>query len=110
MINEDSLYCFRLDEHTGLTEKFEVIEYNKVCLSKYTGRHAFFYKHTLGKETETKYEVYESNLDRLVNWKVHSFNSDAEHARQIILDTLLKKEEKARTDLERWQNVINKLN
>lgn len=99
------LYCFKLDEHTGKLSKFEVNEYEKVCLSKYTKRCAFFYKHTLGKQTETKYEVYECNLDKFVNWKVHTFNPDVEHVKRIILDALLERENKAQADLDRWQDA-----
>lgn len=101
---EKTLYCFKLDEERGKIERIEITEYKRVCVSAFAERYSIMYKKT-GYTTE----VHESNLDKLINWKIHTFNPNETVARETIIKTIKKRKEAAQYEFERWSELINKI-
>lgn len=97
------LYCFKFDEKTGDIDVDEIKEFRVVNLSKYVPRYVIrFIKNGTGCS------IRESNLNKLVNWRVYSFDPSLENAKYVIKRDIKKRIDKAYSDYSKWSK-INKL-
>ena len=96
------LYCFRLNEETGEITKHKITEY-ETCKRGY--REVYFYR----LDSKQKYEVYKSNLDKLIHGKYHTFDGNDEKAIKRILDILEAKRDKANDEYNRWYRTIKRI-
>ena len=99
------LYCFKLDKDTGIITRETIEEYHTVHPSMYIPSRVI-YKY---KNRQNGCDIHGENLDKFVNWKVYSFNSDTERAKKIILENLIMRHTKAQYDAMRFSDVIEKL-
>lgn len=99
----EPLYCFKLNEQSGEVTCIKISKYERRCLCEYTQTYALKYKERF---TGIKREIRESNLDKFLNWKVYTFNSDPFHAYEIIRKSLEDKEQISHNDYIRWKNVL----
>lgn len=102
---DKSLYCFKLDEYTGIITKEEITHYNIVDVGYRDQKIAYFYK------TSKDYvcEVYDINIDKLVNWKIHSFNPSLIDAYNIALKAIADKTNMLKIEYERYDKLLCKL-
>ena len=81
------LYCFKYDEETGKIETIEIPEYN-IDVSRYTGRKTYCFQKPRINKSDSHYHIPEAKLDRYVNNKVYTFNSNIQNAKRIILEDI----------------------
>lgn len=93
------LYRFKLNEETGEISKTVITDYH-VSHSRYKGIDYLYMLNGI------RHDVHYKNLDKLVNWKVYSFNGDLEQAKKVILDNLTMRHYKAQLDVQRFSAVI----
>ena len=99
------LYCFKYDEETGKIETIEIPEY-RVDVNRYTGRKTYCFQKPRINKSDSHYHIPEAKLDRYVNNKVYTFNSDIQNAKRIILEDITYRQLQAYNDLLRWQNSV----
>ena len=99
------LYCFKYDEETGKIETIEIPEY-RVDVNRYTGRKRYCFQKPKINKSDGHYNIPEAKLDRYVNNKVYTFNSDIQNAKRIILEDITYRQLQAYNDLLRWQNSV----
>ena len=100
-----TLYCFKYDEETGKIETIEIPEY-RVDVNRYTGRKTYCFQKPRINKSDSHYHIPEAKLDRYVNNKVYTFNSDIQNAKRIILEDMTYRQLQAYNDLIRWQNSV----
>lgn len=77
------IYCFK-ELPTGEITKREIPEYNVREL--YNHKKVYYYI-----ISNRRYDFKESDIDKLIRDRVYSYDPDIEHARKVILNSLLKK-------------------
>lgn len=99
------LYCFEIEEETGKIKRIVIENYRERHHSMYMPN-KITYCYSVNNAI---HEVRGDNIDKFVNWKVHSFNDDIENARQIVLANLRTRYKQAISDTKRYATVIDKL-
>ena len=107
MENDKFLYCFKLDEKSAEITRFEIDNYHE---RNFYGKPHIVYHHKLDCKYASNHDIMEDNLDKLVHFKVHTFNPDIENAKAIINSELVEKRNKAYNDYQRWNELIIHLN
>ena len=95
------LYRYKFDEDSGSLESESVEDYSEVM---WFGKKEFRYK-LFG----TLRIVKESNLDKYIYGQVHSFDSDEEHAKQVIRNLLKAKYTKAYDEAQKYKQILEKM-
>ena len=103
----ETLYCFKLNEDKAIIEIFEIKEYSIIY---YCNKEHYVFKHKLGGNHDCKHYIPITNIDKLVNFKVYSFDSSLENAISHITSSLVEKRTKAYNEYERWNKLIIHLN
>lgn len=96
----DILYCYKLGKETGELKRFEITDWvNRGDKIRYT----------IPNDVNI-YHLPKRNLDKFVNGKYMTFKSNSSDiVVRIVKRNLLEKLAKARTDVNRYQRMLNKL-
>lgn len=105
----EPLYCFKLNEESGLITKCTIPEYEKVQVSKWTGRTEYRFKTSIWAGTKTQYICREENIDYFVNGKLYTFNPDRKRATALIRSYINQRCDKHYTEYKRWQEVLERI-
>lgn len=100
-----TLYCFKLDELTGMISRTAIEKYKEYHPSVYFPNKVR-YDFSIGYNS---FSVNGENIDKFVNWKVYSFADDIEKAKKIMSEDLKDRLVKAEKDVKRFSSVIKKL-
>ena len=105
-----SLYCFKVDEQTGLIELFTFTEYKIIEVSSYTHRKEIrFDSRLVGTKNKSLCCFRYENLDKFVNGRVLSFDSNYNKAFRIIEESLRQKITHLEKELIKTKNIYNKV-
>ena len=99
-----SLYCFKVDEQTGLIELFTFTEYKIIEVSSYTHRKEIrFDSRLVGTKNKSLCCFRYENLDKFVN------DSNYNKAFRIIEESLRQKITHLEKELIKTKNIYNKV-
>ncbi len=97
------LYCFIMDEETGIISKHEIPEYRTLGeRSDHRGR-MFIFKSDFYKGKRDEYDVYENDFNKVFHGKIITFNPSYEDALSMFDEYLFEKKEAARKEAEKYE-------
>lgn len=109
MEENGTLYCYRLDEMSGVLSRYEIPS-EEWTLHKHkwnTERDEYVFYADLGTGSYYKYGVQRRKLDKFVATKLYTFNPSKLHAVTIVAEMLGSKLAKAQKELNRYTKVLN---
>ena len=106
----ETLYCYKLDELSGEITKFEILEYHFKKNAWSDTKDEYCFRADLYERANYPYCVKRNQLDRLVHDKVFTFNPDIDYGVQVIKDTVLDREKTATKELNKYKNLLAKIN
>ena len=98
-----TLYKFVLDEETGTISTVEITKYK---YQQYANGREFL---RYGMKSTSYYCYLPTDLDNFKSGRVYSFNSDAEHARQIMIQALHNKYKVALDSCNKFQEILQRM-
>ena len=107
-MNKGTLYCYRLDEVTGVISSFEILE-SEWSIREHFHNHdrdEFVFWKNLGTGANYSYSVQRRTLDKYISNKVYTFDPDPQHAQNIIEEALSAKLKKARLEVKKYTKIL----
>lgn len=103
-----SIYCFKINKDTFELSRIEIPKYRIRKINNY-GK--FVYEWELPKINRYDKHFYlePEKIDRFVNYKVFTFNPDAQNALNIIKSTLEKQLDEFTSKIQRTQNFLENI-
>lgn len=104
----DTLYCFRLDEDTGVITRYEITEYHEVKYGYRNGKSYLKFNANIGGG-KAVYTVNARNIDSVFQLKVYSFEDSLEKAVSKFKDYYKHKKYLAEKEIEKMSNRLEKI-
>jgi len=102
------LYCFKIDEKNATITRYEIDDYREI--TSCNGALKIIYDAKLGTKDPCTHSFSKSNLDKVINLRIHSFNPDIEAALSIANAYLVSKRDEAYQEYNRYNELIIHLN
>lgn len=102
----EPLYCFKFNDETGEITKIEIPKY-RTDYNKYTKKNTYVWSEPRINVSDSHFSVSDDKIDRFVTNKVFTFNTDYEHACEIIRNTLIEDAEKLEKQMRRKLELLN---
>lgn len=100
------IYCFTLDEYTGHIDVYKIEKYVERNYYHDTG---FAYNRPNKQGYQARFDFRKSQIDRLVNWRVYSYDPSLEHATQIMIDGLKERQKDFEFKEKKYRNALEQM-
>lgn len=104
------LYCYKVDELTGLITQYEIKDY-EFHKSAYGNKNhdTWSFRGIISKDCNYRYCIERFKLNRYVNQKLFTFNPSMDYGRKIIIDTIMDKAKQAHREEVRYKEILEKI-